>query len=58
MHVNDKPHYTGKLKKDDIDQMIQSLLMPEPLSSLMELDVLIKPLPGYIGPGEWIKLLK
>jgi len=58
MYVTDKPHYTEELKKEDIDQMIQSLLMPAPLSSLMELDILIKPLPGYIGPGEWIKLLK
>ncbi len=46
------------LSEIEIEKHIQDLESPEPLKSLEELDQLTKPLPGYVGPGEWLKLLK
>ena len=42
----------------DIKDLMETLLAPKPLSSLRELDTLLEPLPGYVGPGAWLKLLK
>lgn len=42
----------------EILDLIEKLLSPDPLESIEELDLIIKPLPGYVGPGEWLKLLK
>ncbi len=41
-----------------ITKAAAELRSPEPLNTLQEMDLLIKPLPGYLGPGEWLKLLK
>ena len=54
-------HYKKNQKKPDskeIKSIAERLRSPKPLTSLHEIDTLIKPLPGYIGPGEWLSLLK
>ncbi len=48
----------SKPDSQEIKLIVESLRSPKPLTSLQELDTLIKPLPGYIGPGEWLTLLK
>ncbi len=45
-------------KNPEILDLIKELLSPDSLESIEELDSIIKPLPGYVGPGEWLKLLK
>ena len=45
-------------KNKEIEEYKKKLLSPSPLESLKDLETLVKPLPGYVGPGEWLKLLK
>ncbi len=46
------------LEINEIKMIMEELLSPFSVSSLREIDTLLKPLPGYIGPGAWLKLLK
>ena len=58
MRTKDLQYENSEIVEIEIERISSELLSPEPLSSLDELNQLIKPRPGYIGPGEWLKILK
>ncbi len=45
-------------KEKKIAEYTNRILSSKPLKSIEDLEKLIKPLPQYIGPGQWLKLLK
>lgn len=49
---------SGMNKKKEISEYTDKILSLKPLESIEEIEKLVKPLPKYIGPGQWFKLLK